>query len=865
MEPTQTLDGTYHEAEASKDATFSDWRFSPGRIRAGSHQTHGHHFEAFTIQDNARVHTGDIHSGQHTHYYGAPPSHPHERDISLLDALAFGQMDLRSATIAPAYSRTCDWLFSASAYQRWRDQDLLSEHNGFLWIKGKPGAGKSTIMKHAWEHAQATYEHEKTVSFFFNARGAALGKSVEGMYRCLLHQMVGQVPHLEGRVAIVDRSAYHSTGWPIAVLQDLFRQAVLHLCQHTKLSLFIDALDEGDDEQQVRGMVEFFYEVAERAVSNNLPFHICLASRYYPKISVASYEELRLEDYGGHDADISEYVQNKLRIGNIQLKQRLSAEIRRRSSSVFLWVVLVVAIINKENDRGNQHLLLTRLQEIPDDLLQLFEDLRKRDSSDNRFLPAIQWVLHAVSPLAPEDLYIAILTSIGELTAQRFDWIHQTIGTGIVDDFIISSSKGFLEIGIGSVVWGHYSVRKVQFIHETVREYFLVASEFDNQWLGMQCAQMRQNSDFKHYDTEPMASTTRAADQAPLGAEYSEAESIVNFNHGGGMSGRGSRSVEATTAISHARLSQICQKYIQISHANDLQQKSQFRQTDSSVGDLDKRPFLWYALEKVLTHAIAASINGWLVSNLAEKFPWDEWVYYKSRKNYFMDPGDYACMYTWLQRMVYEGHPQLVHDELSSISTRAKRSQQDEEMSQSLLNACASGLGSALHISVSRRDSPSHLTCLRMLLDNGADVNKTCKDVGTPLHRAIVSKYHNMDAIRLLLKHGADPNAKNYQGNSPLHYAILDQDFGLVETLVGHGADLNGQIGAHGNAARPARRSKDWKFTARLAGLCADGGEQDPDSVGQYEDPLFGDSELLKDLRLRMLRRHVQVRLQDSC
>lgn len=61
------LDGTYHEEGASQDAaTSSDRRVSPGTTRTGSYQTHGHHYEAFTIQDYARVHTGDVHSSQHT-------------------------------------------------------------------------------------------------------------------------------------------------------------------------------------------------------------------------------------------------------------------------------------------------------------------------------------------------------------------------------------------------------------------------------------------------------------------------------------------------------------------------------------------------------------------------------------------------------------------------------------------------------------------------------------------------------------------------------------------------------------------------------------------------------------------------------
>ncbi|THY02774.1 purine and uridine phosphorylase [Aureobasidium pullulans] len=63
-----------------------------------------------------------------------------------LDALNFQQLDARHATIKKTHTGTCKWLFSKSEYLDWQDEQKLCEHNGFLWIKGKPGAGKSAIM-----------------------------------------------------------------------------------------------------------------------------------------------------------------------------------------------------------------------------------------------------------------------------------------------------------------------------------------------------------------------------------------------------------------------------------------------------------------------------------------------------------------------------------------------------------------------------------------------------------------------------------------------------------------------------------------------------------------------------------------------
>ncbi|KAH7123077.1 hypothetical protein EDB81DRAFT_731796 [Dactylonectria macrodidyma] len=59
------------------------------------------------------------------------------------------------------------------------------ENHGFLWIRGKLGAGKSTIMSFAYKEA-TKHNQSIVISFFFNARGGSLERSTTGMYRSLL-------------------------------------------------------------------------------------------------------------------------------------------------------------------------------------------------------------------------------------------------------------------------------------------------------------------------------------------------------------------------------------------------------------------------------------------------------------------------------------------------------------------------------------------------------------------------------------------------------------------------------------------------------------------------------------------------------
>jgi len=56
-------------------------------------------------------------------------------------------MDSRYHSISKALDGTCEWLFQRSEYNIWRDEENTKQQNGLLWIKGKPRAGKSSLMK----------------------------------------------------------------------------------------------------------------------------------------------------------------------------------------------------------------------------------------------------------------------------------------------------------------------------------------------------------------------------------------------------------------------------------------------------------------------------------------------------------------------------------------------------------------------------------------------------------------------------------------------------------------------------------------------------------------------------------------------
>jgi predicted ATPase len=120
-----------------------------------------------------------------------------EQRQSLLDSLRFEQIDARQMTIKTAHAKTCRWLLKSKQYLNWLDKTKLGEHHGFLWVKGKAGTGKSTLMKFAWVKARKAMKDHIVLSFFFNARGDDIERSTTGTYRSLLLQLFECLPALQ--------------------------------------------------------------------------------------------------------------------------------------------------------------------------------------------------------------------------------------------------------------------------------------------------------------------------------------------------------------------------------------------------------------------------------------------------------------------------------------------------------------------------------------------------------------------------------------------------------------------------------------------------------------------------------------------
>ncbi|KAK7211965.1 hypothetical protein V2G26_019143 [Clonostachys chloroleuca] len=380
-----------------------------------------------------------------------------------IESLRFEHIDNRRMNIKKAHLKTCKWMLKKEEYVDWLDETKIREHGGFLWIKGKPGAGKSTMMKFISDASQKKRAGLTTLDFFFNARGDDLEKSTTGLYRSILFQLLTKFPSLQD---ILDCSRLFANWTPLQWTNDLMKESIERAIEKLTSSVvcYIDALDECHDDQ-IRDMISFFERLGQLAISTGVGLYVCFSSRHYPHISMREGLglEITLEKQQHHGDDIRQYVDSELAIGHGKLADEIKSDVLEKASGVFMWAVLVVKILNEERDRGRKHKLRQKLREIPKDLHELFRSILSQDHNNKEeLLLCFQWILFSKRPLTLLELHAAILSQTDDPT--QLDPEDLTEEDSKI--FLLESSKGLAEVA-------NSKSPIVQLIHESVTDFLL--------------------------------------------------------------------------------------------------------------------------------------------------------------------------------------------------------------------------------------------------------------------------------------------------------------------------------------------------------------------------------------------------------
>ncbi|KAH8880199.1 hypothetical protein GQ53DRAFT_617953, partial [Thozetella sp. PMI_491] len=387
-----------------------------------------------------------------------------------LRSLSFPGLTARQHDIEPAHQHTCDWLFETAEFHEWRHRTDLLAHNGVLWIKGKPGAGKSTLMKHALNYFRRVFQEHLIAAYFFHARGDFLERTPQGMLQSIVYQLLDKDVALYDQFVPIFREQQRiqrerDWRWQKSQLEEFLR-SVVEPQLSKPLLLLVDALDECNDDE-VRAVVKFLEKLSTKAVQVGVHLKVCLSSRHYPKVTIKKTLELTVETREGHKNDIAIYVDQSLTMADDDIK----AEIMKKANGIFMWVVLVVSQLNRDYDEGQVEAMWKTLEDVPDDLEEIFNNyLNKNLTNRSETVHMLQWVLLSKRPLRPRELFAAVVgTSLPTIEIIQRRITASSLGLIEVRESTESqntnsdSTKSEEDTDEGSL--------SVQFIHQSVADF----------------------------------------------------------------------------------------------------------------------------------------------------------------------------------------------------------------------------------------------------------------------------------------------------------------------------------------------------------------------------------------------------------
>lgn len=293
-------------------------------------------------------------------------------DKAVLSSIHYPEMEQRRHNTNGAYPGTCTWILKEPAYLRWK-----AAQRSLIWIKGKPGAGKSTLMAYILSNIRHYDSGQLVLNFFFHGRGSPLQKSPEGMYRELLHQLYLQAFPIRKllRKSFIQKNApgksENDCVWTEDELKEWLFNAITQIAKSQPVVLYVDALDEaGDDNARI--LINYFDDMKKRVTADNGFLKICVSCRHYPNVSLSDGFEVNVENHNKPDITVFVHAELVSKIRNwdndpvaIEGREKMEAAIVKKSLGVFQWVKLVVSKVAYELNEGASlkdiHLMLEKL------------------------------------------------------------------------------------------------------------------------------------------------------------------------------------------------------------------------------------------------------------------------------------------------------------------------------------------------------------------------------------------------------------------------------------------------------------------------------------------------------------------------
>lgn len=327
-----------------------------------------------------------------------------------LRSLYFQDIDDRTSAVASAHKSTFRWILDGTTATETPDsrtnKGIFSEWlqsedavKNWFWISGKPGSGKSTIVKYLATH-DSLKDHAKVWSrdrdiviahYFFWRFGSDLQRSMEGLFRTLLYRVLYERQDLITKVFPEQKWVMIGSSYRFSeddLRSGLKRLLKLGVERDICFLLFIDGLDEFGNPDQRDHKISVEADILQplRTLYDYRTTKICLSSRpwggFQDEFAQNDRRCFYMEDLTR--ADIEKYVKDEFNenMAFQDLSARddgyndLPTEIVDAAEGVFLWVSLATrSLLDGVTERDTLPELKRRLQELPRKLEDLYDHI----------------------------------------------------------------------------------------------------------------------------------------------------------------------------------------------------------------------------------------------------------------------------------------------------------------------------------------------------------------------------------------------------------------------------------------------------------------------------------------------------------
>ncbi|KAI1111016.1 hypothetical protein F5Y14DRAFT_454429 [Nemania sp. NC0429] len=408
-------------------------------------------------------------------------------------------LDSRLDQIEKRFQNTFDWIFDRNDS---KFCDWLQSDSTIFWINGKPGSGKSTLMKFISTDSRTSELLEGwkgdqiiKVAFFFHYRGTSLQKSFDGLLRSILTQLLIQSPDLCVFVEpFYDRRAVLNERWTLRGLQNAFQSIIEQNEVPLRLCMFFDALDEYDGRPEF--ISKLLLDLGSITPTKNKRIKLCFSSRPWD-IFIKSFQHcagFSIQDFTRDD--IRDYCLGSIKEERLpsNIIETLVPSIVKRSEGVFLWVQLVIkslARATRASPTGmSQSQCAKLLDSYPNELQDFYAEIIERIPHDHRWKTYVmlEVIVRSEHILEPLEFLCALQSSESETFTEAWSTVKKLpLGSVAPQDDAADLARDYARKycgGLVDIISGDKGEKTLlQVFHQTVHE-FVMSPRFKGLVLG---------------------------------------------------------------------------------------------------------------------------------------------------------------------------------------------------------------------------------------------------------------------------------------------------------------------------------------------------------------------------------------------